>query len=279
MIELGKKQKLEIVRFTQIGAYLNSKKDKSDDDILLPQKQLPKGIKEGDEIEVFVYRDSKDRIIATTRSPKIKMGELAALEVVETTKIGAFLDWGLEKDLFLPFKEQTCKVKKGNKYLVGIYIDKSDRLCATMHVNKQLSNESPYNENDIVKGKIYGISKEIGAFVAVDDKYRGLIPKKELYEDYKLGDEVEVRITNVKQDGKLDLSLRKKAYKQMDCDVELILNELKKHGGKLAFNDKSSPEKIKSEFKMSKRAFKRAVGRLLKEGKIKITEKGIEGIK
>lgn len=278
MIELGKKQKLEIVRFTQIGAYLNSKQDKSDDDILLPQKQLSKGIEEGDEIEVFVYRDSKDRMIATTRSPKIEMGELAFLEVVETTKIGAFLDWGLEKDLFLPFKEQTCKVKKGNKYLVGIYIDKSDRLCATMHVNKQLSNESPYKEDDTVKGKIYGISEEIGAFVAVDDKYRGLIPNKELYGDYKLGDEVEVRITNVKQDGKLDLSLRKKAYRQMDYDAELVLNKLKHNGGKLPLNDKSSPKKIEAELKMSKRAFKRAVGRLLKERKIKITEKGIEKI-
>lgn len=278
MIELGKQQKLEIVRFTQIGAYLNSEKDKSDEDILLPQKQLPKGIKEGEEIEVFVYRDSKDRMIATTKRPKIKIGELASLEVVETSEIGAFLDWGLEKDLFLPFKEQTCKVKKGKKYLVSIYIDKSERLCATMNINKQLSNESPYKENDRVKGKIYGISQDIGAFVAVDDRYRGLIPKKELYGDYKLGDEVEVRITNVKEDGKLDLSLRKKAYKQMNYDSDLILHKLMKNDGKLALNDKSSPEKIEKELNMSKRAFKRAVGRLLKEKKIKFTEKGIERI-
>ncbi|SHJ76327.1 CvfB family protein [Paramaledivibacter caminithermalis] len=276
MLELGKFQKLEVVRLTQIGAYLNSKSNRGDEDILLPRKQVPDNIEVGDEIEVFVYRDSKDRMIATTRKPKITIGELAALEVVEITKIGAFLDWGLEKDLFLPFKEQTCKVHKGRKYLVGMYVDKSNRLCATMNINKQLSNNSPFKENDKVYGTIYGISRDIGAFVAVDNKYKGLIPKHELYGDYKCGDRVEVRITKVKEDGKLNLSLRKKAYKQMDEDVKIILDKLDLEGGTLLVNDSSPPDKIKDELNMSKRAFKRAVGRLLKERKIKLTEKGIE---
>lgn len=276
MIELGKLQKLEVIRFTQVGAYLNSKSDQNDEDILLPKKQVPEEIEAGDEIEVFVYRDSRDRMIATTRKPKITIGQLESLEVVETTKIGAFLDWGLEKDLFLPFKEQSCKVHEGKKYLVGMYIDKSDRLCATMNIGNQLSNESPFKENDKIHGTIYGISRDIGAFVAVDDKYRGLIPKNELYGDYKYGDKIEARVTKVKEDGKLDLSLRKKAYKQMDDDTKIILDELNLRGGTLFLNDNSSPNKIKDELNMSKRAFKRAIGRLLKEGKIKFTENGIE---
>lgn len=276
MIELGKLQKLEVVRFKQIGAFLNSKSNMCDDDILLPKKQLPEEIEVGEEIEVFVYRDSEDRMIATTRKPKITIGQLESLEVVETTEIGAFLDWGLEKDLFLPFKEQTCRVHKGKKYLVGMYIDKSDRLCATMNISKQLSNDAPFKEDEKVHGTIYAISNDIGAFVAVDNKYRGLIPKKELYGDYRCGDKVEVRITKIKEDGKLDLSLRKKAYKQMDDDVKIILEKLDLRGGRLSLNDNSSPNRIKDELDMSKRAFKRAIGRLLKEGKIKITEIGIE---
>lgn len=276
MIELGKLQKLEVIRFTQVGAYLNFKSDQNDEDILLPKKQVPEEIEAGDEIEVFVYRDSRDRMIATTRKPKITIGQLESLEVVETTTIGAFLDWGLEKDLFLPFKEQTCKVHEGKKYLVGMYIDKSDRLCATMNIGKQLSNESPFKENDKINGTIYAISRDIGAFVAVDNKYRGLIPKNELYGDYKYGDKIEARVTKVKEDGKLDLSLRKKAYKQMDDDTKIILDELNLRGGTLFLNDNSPPNKIKDELNMSKRAFKRAIGRLLKEGKIKFTENGIE---
>jgi predicted RNA-binding protein (virulence factor B family) len=276
MIELGKVQKLEVVRFKQAGAYLNSKLNMSDEDVLLPRKQVPEEVEIGDEIEVFVYRDSEDRMIATTRKPKMTIGQLESLEVVETTEIGAFLDWGLEKDLFLPFKEQTSRVIKGRKYLVGIYIDKSDRLCATMNINKDLSNSSPFKEDDKVNGTIYGIAKEIGAFVAVDNKYRGLIPNKELYGDYKYGDKVEVRITKVKEDGKLDLSLRKKAYRQMDDDTKIVLDKINLKGGKLSLNDHSSPDIIKAELNMSKRAFKRAVGRLLKEEKIRITKTGIE---
>ncbi|WP_138207918.1 CvfB family protein [Haloimpatiens lingqiaonensis] len=276
MIELGKIQNLEVIRLTPIGVYLNSKEDKSEIDILLPQKQVPEETEVGDEIEVFVYRDSEDRLIATTRKPKINLGEVALLNVVQETKIGAFLDWGLEKDLFLPFNEQTTSVKVGREYLVYLYIDKSDRLCASMRIYKRLPSDSPYKEDDKVKGTIYSIKSDLGAFVAVDNKYQGLISKDEFYGDYGYGDEIEARVVKVKEDGKLDLSLREKAYKQMDKDAEFILEKLKMSDGILNLNDNSSPEEIKENLDMSKKAFKRAIGRLLKEGYIEFVEDGIK---
>jgi predicted RNA-binding protein (virulence factor B family) len=186
------------------------------------------------------------------------------------------MDWGLEKDLLLPFKEQTYEVYKDEQYLVGLYVDKSDRLCATMDIYKLLSNESPYKENERVEGTIYQIHEDMGAFVAVNNKYSGLIPKKEFYGDYKCGDSVEVRIKKVREDGKLELSLRKEAYNQMDDDARIILDRLESKGGKLALNDNSRPEEINKELSMSKSAFKRAIGKLFKERKIKITDEGIE---
>lgn len=276
MIELGKMQKLEVIRMTKIGAFLNTQYGSDKEDILLPMNQVPQDIEIGDEIEVFVYKDSEDRMIATMKKPKLTIGEFAPLRVVDNSKIGAFLDWGLEKDLLLPFKEQTYEVKKNGLYLVGLYIDKSDRLCATMDIYKLLSTESPYKENERVDGTIYQIHEDMGAFVAVNNKYSGLIPKKEFYGDYKCGDNVEVRIKKVREDGKLELSLRKEAYIQMDDDARMVLDRLESNGGTLSLNDNSRPEEINEELKMSKSAFKRAVGRLLKERKIKITEKGIE---
>ena len=276
MIELGKMQNLVVVRMTSIGAYLNVKNATGRDDILLPIKQVPQEIEVGEEIEVFVYKDSEDRIISTVRVPKVILGGLAVLKVVETTNIGAFLDWGLEKDLFLPFREQIGKVIKGGSYLVGLYIDNSDRLSATMNIYNLLSSESPYKLNDRVHGIVYDISKELGAFIAVDNKYQGLIPNKELYGHFAQGDSVEVRIIKVRSDGKLELSLRKEAYNEIEGDAQKIMDKLKKNGGSLSINDSSSPEQIKAELNMSKAAFKRAIGRLLKEGVIKITDKGIQ---
>lgn len=276
MVELGKVQRLEVVRIAPIGVYVNAKNAKDKDAVLLPQSQVPEGTDVGSEIEVFVYKDSEGRLIATVRKPKITLGDLALLRVVETTNIGAFLDWGLEKDLFLPFREQVGRVKKGGTYLVGLYIDSSNRLSATMNIYNLLSSESPYKENDWVKGTIYDISKGMGAFVAVDNKYQGLVPNKEFYGNYKEGDPIEVRVKKVRQDGKLDLSLRKEAYNEIEGDAQKIMDQLKLRGGSLSMNDKSDPELIKSELGMSKAAFKRAVGRLLKEGAVKITDKGIE---
>lgn len=275
MIEIGRVQKLKIQRFASVGAFLNVEGSR-DDDVLLPKSQVPEGAKQGDEIEVMIYRDSEDRVIATTNRAKIQVGEMAHLMVVSTTKIGSFLDWGLEKDLFLPFAETVGSVEKGKSYLVGAYLDKSDRLCATMKVRDMLRTDSPYKVDDRVEGTIYSINRDIGAFVAVDDKYEGLIPQKEFIGAYEVGDSVEVRVTNVKEDGKLDLSLKDKGYIQMDKDGEVILDKLKSQGGFLNLNDNSSPEEIRKELEMSKSGFKRAVGRLLKGEIIEFHNDGIK---
>ena len=276
-LRLGEKQTLVIVKKVEFGVYLATK-EAPEDKVLLPAKQVPEGAKVGDELEVFLYRDSSDRLISTTRTPKLCMGQVALLTVVQVGKVGAFLDWGLEKDLLLPFKEQNHKVRPGEECLVALYIDKSGRLAATMNVYSYMSAESPYQKDDWVKGVIYEISETLGAFVAVDNRYYGLIPKKELYGNYHPGDSVEARVMKVREDGKLDLSPRRKAYMQMDEDARLVLKVIDEFDGVLPFNDKARPETIEREFQMSKNAFKRAVGRLLKENKIRITEKTIERI-
>ena len=278
MIELGKKQTLEVVKKVDFGVYL-AEEAGSTDKVLLPKKQVPEGTENGTKIEVFIYRDSKDRLIATTTEPKLTLGELAILTVKEVGKIGAFLECGLEKDLFLPFKQQTRKVRTGEEVLVAMYVDKSSRLCATMNVYQYLKKESPYAKEDMVKGVIYEISKNFGAFVAVDYQYSGLIPAKEFHGEYEIGDVVEARVTAVKPDGKLDLSIRRKAHQQMDEDAEYVMQVIEEFEGVLPFNDKVSPEVIQREFKMSKNAFKRAVGRLYKEGRIEITENRILKVK
>lgn len=274
MIKLGEVQKLIIQRFTSVGAFLNEENSK-DEDILLPKSQIPEDVNVGDEIEVMVYRDSKDRVIATTNRSKLTVGQMGSLMVVSQSKIGSFLDWGLEKDLFLPFSETIGSIEKGKKYLVAVYLDKSNRLAATMKIRDYLTTDSPYKAEDKVHGTIYSIHRDIGAFVAVDNKYDALIPKRELVGAHEVGETVEVRVLKVHEDGKLELSLREKGYMQMDKDADIILSKLKERGGKLDLNDNSSPEKIRQELGMSKSGFKRAIGKLYKDGVIAITDKGI----
>lgn len=273
-MQLGKIQLLTVVKQVEFGVYL-AMPESPEERVLLPKKQVPEGVRIGDELEVFLYKDSQDRLIATTAEPKITLGGIARLTVKEVAKIGAFLDWGLEKDLFLPFRQQTRKVRAGEACLVGLYTDKSDRLCATMNVYEYLRTDSPYRKEDRVSGTVYQISENFGAFVAVDDCYSGLIPKKEFFGQAGIGDRIEARVTAVKPDGKLDLSLREKSYLQMDNDAEAVMKVIEEFDGVLPFTDKASPEVIKREFSLSKNAFKRAVGHLLKEGRIEITEKSI----
>lgn len=269
---LGKKVRLMIVKQVDFGVYLGNSQEK----VLLPKKEVPKGVEPGDPVEVFLYRDSSDRLIATTSEPKIALGELKVLKVADTGKIGAFLDWGLPKDLLLPFREQTAKVKKGDEVLVTLYTDKSDRLCATMKVYGMLRQDPPYQKDDRVEGIIYDTSDNFGMFVAVDDCYSALIPRREVFGNLKVGDRIQARVIRVREDGKLDLAVREKAYMQMDADAEMIFKRMQENGGRLPFTDKAEPERIKKEFGLSKNAFKRAVGKLLKEEKIKIGEKFIE---
>lgn len=267
-MRLGEKQVLTVVKVVDFGVYLGSDEER----VLLPKKQVPEGIEAGDPVEVFLYKDSSDRMIATTKEPKITRGQLAVLEVADVGRIGAFLDWGLEKDLLLPFKEQTVKVEKGDRCLVSLYVDKSGRLCATMKVYPLLQTDSPYKKNDMVRGTVYEISREFGVFVAVDNKYSALIPRREVYGRMFIGQQIEARVTDVKADGKLDLSVRGRIPEQMDEDARIIMERISKNGGFLPFTDKAEPERIKAEFGMSKAAFKRAVGRLLKQGRITIDE-------
>lgn len=269
---LGKKVRLMIVKQVDFGVYLGNSQEK----VLLPKKEVPKGAELGDPVEVFLYKDSSDRLIATTGEPKITLGELKVLKVADTGKIGAFLDWGLPKDLLLPFREQMGKVKKGDEILVSLYVDKSDRLCATMKVYEKLRQDPPYQKDDWVEGIIYDSSDNFGMFVAVDDCYSALIPKREVFGDMRVGDRIQARVVRVKEDGKMDLAVREKAFMQMDADAKMVLKKIQENGGRLPFTDKAEPERIKKEFGLSKNAFKRAVGRLLKEGKIKIGEKSIE---
>lgn len=271
MIELGKRQILKMVKETDFGIYLGEENEK----VLLPKKQVPPNTKIGDELDVFVYKDSSDRLICTVTEPKIELNGLSILEVKEVTSIGAFMDWGLEKDLLLPFKEQTKRVCVGESHLVTLYVDKSSRLCASMKVYDLLEVTDKYQKDDNVEGIVCEIKDELGAFVAVDNLYYGLIPTNEVFSDINVGDQILARVTSVREDGKLNLSVRKKAYMQMDEDSLSILKVLEKYDGLLPYNDKASPEVIKRDFNMSKNAFKRAVGKLYKEGKVVIEEKTI----
>ena len=273
MIEVGKYLNLKVLRMKDFGVYLGEEDE--EEAVLLPKKQVPEHTKVGDTIEVFVYRDSQDRKIATTNRPYLTVGEIGVLKVVSVAGIGAFMDCGLERDVLLPFKEQTTKVAEGKSYPVYMYVDKSDRLCVTMRLYQHLDQNSPYKKNDMVHGIVYEYKDHMGAFILVEGRYSGLIPKKELYQKVSVGEEIEGRIMNVREDGKLDVSLRKVAYVQMSEDAERIESRIDELGGVLPFPDKASPEKIKAEFGMSKNEFKRAVGHLLKAGKIEITDQEI----
>lgn len=280
-IKLGVTQELRIVKNTSIGVYVNIVGGRDEDRILLPKKQVPPGAKLGDAIKVFVYKDSEDRMIATTLTPLVEVGGLARLKVKEVTKIGAFLDWGLPKDLLLPFKEQTYTVKAGDEVLIYLYVARSGRdknggrLCATMKIYDYLHTDSPYTPDDHVQGIVYQIIDSMGVFVAVDDIYAGFIPLSDVYGQLKGGDNITARVEEVREDGKLTLKLREKAYIQMDSDSALIYDKLVAAGGRLPYHDKTAPEVIKKEFGLSKNAFKRAIGHLYKDGKIQIHEDGI----
>lgn len=269
MIRLGEKQILEVVRKKDFGVYL-AEAGNSEESILLPKKYVPAECKVGSQIEVFVYRDSSDRLIATTMMPKLMLGQMAPLQVKQVTKIGAFLDWGLEKDLLLPYKEQLYRVEEGQTYLVALYIDKSNRLCATMKIYDYLETEHEYKKDDSVTGTLYQINEEVGAFVAVDDKYHGMIPKKNYHGGYRLGSQVTARVVSVRPDGKMELSLTQKSYIQMDMDADTLMKLLDSYAGVLPFTEKATPQVIERETGMSKAAFKRAIGRLLKQKKIEI---------
>lgn len=277
-IELGKYQELIVTKETDFGVFLNTSDGEDSEKILLPKSQVPEGTQLKDVLNVFVYKDSEDRPIATMLEPDITLGGVARLYVNQVTPIGAFLEWGLSKDLFLPFKEQLYEVKEGDAVLVTLYIDKSERLCASMHVYQALRNDSDYQKDDSVFGRVYEISDNFGVFIAVDDKYSALLPQKEVFETYRINQPVHARVAQIMEDGRLTLSVKKKIPEQMNEDADFIYRCLEQENGFLPFHDKSSPEAIKNRFHMSKNAFKRGIGHLLKEGKITIASDGIRKV-
>ena len=275
MIEIGKWNTLKVIRSKDFGIYLGEDGSSTAETVLLPRKQVAEGVKAGSVIDVFIYRDSQDRLIATTNKPLITMGEIKKLKVKNVTSIGAFMDWGLEKDILLPFKEQTAKVVEGREYLVKMYTDKSDRLCVSMKLYDSLLPIEGYKEKDTFTGTVYEYKKDMGAFVVIDDKFSGLIHESELYNKVYVGDTVTGRIKKIREDGKADLMLREPAYIQMNEDADMVYDVIKSYKGVLPFTDKADKDLIKKEFGLSKNAFKRAVGKLLKDRKIEITESTI----
>ena len=301
-MKLGEWNILRIDRIKDVGAYLTDGKGLGEDmDVLLPTRQIPEGLEIGDNINVFLYRDSEDRLIATTHEPLITLGEIKKLKVKSVANIGAFLDWGLSRDLFLPFKEQTVKVQQEKSYLVKLYIDKTGRLAASMRIADALSQDTDgtFKKGDHVRGVVYNVKKDFGVFVALEDKslsneaaedkedagedistekhykYSGLIHSSEVFENLYVGDEVTCRVVKAREDGKLDLAMRDEIPQQMEKDAEMVYDIIRSYGGNLPFTDKVDAELIKKEFGISKNAFKRAVGRLLKQRLITINSDSI----
>ena len=267
-MKLGEYQELYYKKKVDFGVYL-AETMTDDAQVLLPMKQVPENARMGEKIRVFLYKDSRDRLIATTNDPKLTLGGYAPLVVREVGKIGAFLDWGLEKDLFLPYKEMVGRVEQGDEVLVTLYIDKSSRLCASMRgLYDLLDKDSPYHKGDTVTGRVYEFSDNFGTFVAVDDRYSARIANSEDHSFLRVGDVIEAKVLGIKPDGKLDLTMREKAYIQMDADAVKLMELIDSYAGVLPFTEKASPEVIKRETGLSKAAFKRAVGRLYKERKI-----------
>jgi predicted RNA-binding protein (virulence factor B family) len=272
---LGRFAKLKIRRFATPGAYLGLDEANDRDVILLIGSEIPEGAKEGDEVEVFVHLDSEGRPIATTRTSKLELGQVAFLQVTDSTPIGAFVDWGLAKELLVPFKEQTADMNVGDRYAVGLYVDDTGRLAGTMRVTEMLAaggTKVEWELDEWVEGEAWRNDPEIGLFVIIEKAFVGLVPKSEPH-GLSRGESSRFRVSNILPDGKIELSLRGHAHEELAGDAQRILDVLARPNAP-RIGDKSSPEQIRSTFGLSKKAFKRAVGRLLKERVIDVGEDG-----
>ncbi|MDO5302266.1 MAG: S1-like domain-containing RNA-binding protein [Tissierellia bacterium] len=223
---------------------------------------------EGKKTEAFIYRDKDGSLKAMEKKPYIQVGEVARLKVVDQTKIGYFVDIGAPRDVLLPFTEATERIRVGEKYLFTLYVDKSQRLAVSMKVKDHLKTKSPYKVGDHVTGTVYHMSDKVGALVAVDDQFDGLIPKQEITGIYEAGNTISLRVTKVHRDGRMNLSPRELAHIQMATDADILLDLMEDGGGTLPVGDKSDPERIREVTGLTKKAFKRAVGKLYKERKV-----------
>lgn len=267
MVEIGNYNELEVAKFVDFGLYLDSE----DGEILLPLKWIPEGVELGDKLNVFIYRDSEDRMIATTLKPKATVGQFAALEVKEANQLGAFMDWGLEKDLFVPFHNQRYPMEVGQKYVVYIYLDdSSDRIAGSAKLNKYLK---PADEN-LTEGQKVNLlvanTSDLGYNVIIDHKYSGILYHNEVFKKLETGDEVVGYIKKIRDDGKIDVSLQQTGFAEVQDASEEVYQKLKASGGTLNLSDKSDPQEIYETLGMSKKTFKKAIGTLYKEGKINL---------
>jgi predicted RNA-binding protein (virulence factor B family) len=273
MIEIGKKNNLRALRNTTAGMYLT---DGKGNEVLLPNKYVPKSFAIGELIEVFIYKDSEDRITATTLVPLIELGGFAFLKVNQVTAFGAFLDWGMEKDLLVPIKEQKERMEEGEFYVVSMYLDEtSDRLVASSKIKKFLDNEDiALQVGESVQAVIFE-DTPLGYLAIVNGKHKGLLYHNEVFERLRMGDEITAYVKKVKEGGDLDLSKQKIGFSHVNDQTDVLLNLIKKSGGFLPLHDNSSPEEIQFKLKMSKKVFKKAVGMLYKMKKISISNEGI----
>lgn len=275
-MEVGKYNTLRVLRATSVGLYLG---DSEENDVLLPHKYIPENIEMGQELEVFIYRDSEDRLIATTLTPAILRDQFAILEVVATSSIGAFLDWGLEKDLFVPFKEQNHKLQKGQWVPVYLYLDEeTDRLVASAKINKYFRNQEVIDLEENQKVDILVFEKtDLGYNVIINNRYKGLIYENEIFRRLAWGDQTTGYIKNIREDGKIDVSLQPLGFlKARDENSRIILGKLKDNAGILHLSDSSDPIDIQEQLGMSKKAFKKAIGGLYRDGLITLSGASIE---
>lgn len=269
MIKIGEFNQLKVSRNTNFGFYLDAGTNDTSDDILLPNKSaLGSKLVSGDEVDAFIYRDSDDRIIATLKKPLAKVGDLAYLKVVSTTTIGSFVDFGLEKDIFVPLKEKLYPLQNDSYYLFYIYLDKTGRIAATTNVERYLSTESTYKIGDNVKATVYGFQTNNSAMVAVDNMYNGVILRNEYFTELNHGEILDLTVIKIYEDQKLGLTPRKIAKLEVDELQQTILEYLNDHDGFMTFNDKTPSEKIYKEFNVSKNHFKNALGGLMKKSLI-----------
>lgn len=270
---LGRSSKLAIQRFTAVGAYLSRPGDGRFPEVLLPRSEVPSGAEVGQEFDVFLCLDSADRPVATLRTPKLELGEVAFLEVVATTEIGAFVEWGLPKQLLVPFKKQTRELRVGQREPIGLYVDSSGRLAGTMRVSEMLEQRAvEFEVGEWVAGEAWRLDPELGLFVLVERRFVGRVPREEPHRLGR-GEAGRFRVTQRLPDGKLELSLRARAHEELAGDADKVLQVLSA-ARPPRVGDDSSPEEIRRLFGISKKAFKRALGSLLKANKVELDREG-----
>ncbi len=274
MIEIGKINNLIVSKHSTHGVYL--KDEDSDEEVLLPNAFVDSKLSVDDVISVFIYKDSEDRIVATTETPKLFLGQFELLRIKDVTKVGAFADWGLQKDLLIPYSEQKHELEVGEEYIVHLYLDEqSKRLVGSTKIRKHLQKEgivlTPGDEVDLMAFDV----SDMGVSVIVNEKYSGMVYDDEIYEPLEYGEKLKGYVKKVREDGRLDITLRKFGYKKVSSESDKILKKLNENNGFLNLHDKSSPEEISNQLKMSKKVFKKAIGDLYKRKKIKIEKDGI----